>query len=304
MKRFILKTFCFLLPIILAGVCMEVLLRNTPNDYLHKKEYLDKYSNEIETLILGSSHSFYGINPIYFSSNAFNASHISQSLNYDFEIYKKYQDNFNNLKTIVIPISYFTLWGKLENGSEAWRVKNYSLYYEINTSGSTIDNTELFGNKLIVNIKRLYSYYVKSRGVSCSELGWGTCYKSEDSKDLVVSGKTAAKRHTRDDIYSEKNSNVLKENIITLNSLIESCKNIKIIFITPPAYKTYIKNLNIEQKTKTIEIITDIAHRNNCEYLNLLEDASFVSNDFYDADHLNELGAKKLSILLKEKMNL
>ena len=92
MKRFVIKTIYISLPILVVAILMEILLRNTPNDYLFKKQYLDKHSSEIETLILGSSHSFYGFNPEYFSSNTFNASHISQSLNYDFEILKKYQD--------------------------------------------------------------------------------------------------------------------------------------------------------------------------------------------------------------------
>lgn len=307
MKRILLKTFYFSLPIILVGLCMEVLLRNVPNDYLYKREYLDMHSNEIETLIMGSSHAFYGFDPIYFSSETFNASHISQSLNYDFEIYRKYQNDFNNLKTIILPISYFTLWGKLENSEESWRVKNYSLYYKIKTSGSVIDNTELFSNKFGINIKRLYLYYIKKQeSISCSEFGWGTAYESENSKDLIETGEIAAKRHTIMDIGSEKNASIFNENIEILNSIIALSKkrNVKIIFITLPAYKTYTEGLNEGQKAKTIEAIMDIEQKNNCVYLNLLEDQSFVSTDFYDADHLNEFGAKKISILLRETMDL
>ena len=306
MKKIILKVFCFLLPIILAGVCMEILLRNIPNDYLYKKEHLDKHSNEIETLILGSSHAFYGFDPIYFSSKTFNASHVSQTLDYDFEIFKKYQDNFNSLKTLIVPISYASLWEKLENTTESWRVKNYSLYYKINISKSIVNNTELFSNNLKTNIRRVYHFYVKNeKNISCSSLGWGTDYKSINSADLIETGKTAAERHTEENINAKESSKVFNDNIAILNSLVESCKkqNIRIIFITPPAYKTYIENLNKEQKTKTIETMTNFANRNNCEYLNLLEDSSFVSDDFFDADHLNEIGAKKLSMLLMEKID-
>ncbi len=68
MKRFVIKTIYISLPILVVAILMEILLRNTPNDYLFKKQYLDKHSSEIETLILGSSHSFYGFNPEYFVS--------------------------------------------------------------------------------------------------------------------------------------------------------------------------------------------------------------------------------------------
>ena len=83
------KTIYISLPILVVAILMEILLRNMPNDYLFKKKYLDEHSSEIQTLILGSSHSFYGIDPAYFNSKTFNASHVSQTLNYDLEIFQK-----------------------------------------------------------------------------------------------------------------------------------------------------------------------------------------------------------------------
>lgn len=180
MKQFLTKVIIISIPILFGAIIMEFLLRNTPNDYLFKKQYLDRNSSEIETLILGSSHSFYAFNPEYFSNNTFNASHISQSLNYDFEIHKKYQDQFKNLKTIILPISYFTLFGKLEAGSESWRVKNYIIYYDLNSSKSLIDYSEVLSNRINVNMKRIASYYILGNStISCTDLGWGTNYNSK-----------------------------------------------------------------------------------------------------------------------------
>ena len=73
MRKFSIKTLLFVVPILLLAVIIEIFLRLIPNDYLHKKKYLDAHSCDIETLILGSSHSFYGIDPNYFSNNTFNA---------------------------------------------------------------------------------------------------------------------------------------------------------------------------------------------------------------------------------------
>ena len=288
---------------------MEILLRNIPNDYEFKKEYLDKYSPEIETLILGSSHSFYGFNPVYFTNKTFNASHISQSLNYDFEIIKKYDYDFKQLKTIVLPISYFTLFTKLDAGTESWRVKNYILYYGLKTSNSYTDYTEVLSSKFNVNLKRLVSYYIISESaISCTNLGWGTNYKSENARDLIESGKTAAIRHSQDinDINDIKCKNILRDNELTLSSIIAWCKNrnIRIVLLTPPAFKSYRKNLIETQLNVTIEIAKRIdLDNNNCIYLNLLNDSNFVAKDFYDADHLSEIGAEKLSKLINEKIN-
>lgn len=298
MTKFISNTLIFAFPIFLVVIIMEILLRQIPNDYLFKKEYLDTHSKEIETLILGSSHSFYGINPIYFSSNAFNASHISQSPDYDFEIYKKYRNNLGNLKTIILEISYSNLFSRLETGAESWRIKNYVIYYDMKVSNSLRDHLEITSNRFSVNLRRLGSYYIKDNSnISCTELGWGTNAKSENANDLNESGKTAALRHTAKDF------DYYGKNITTLKLFIESCKRqkINIILIAIPAYKTYLQNLNTEQLEKTVETANELAKEyNNCQFINLLESTEFDENDFYDADHLNEIGAKKLSLLINK----
>lgn len=289
MRKFTIKTVFFLLPILVVAVSMEIFLRNIPNDYLYKKKYLDRHSNEIETLIFGSSHSFYGLNPDFFSSRTFNVAHISQSLNYDYEILKKYQDNLSGLKTVILTISYFTLYGKLENGNESWRVKNYVIYYGMNVANSFADYFEVFSNHPKVNLKRLGSYYIEdNQSISCSKLGWGTSYKSEKAKNLVETGKTAAKRHTRDGIHSKKYQDIFNDNKLYLSSIMDWCqkRNIKVLLITPPAFETYRQNINMEQYNITTETANGIASQyDNCAYINLFEDTNFTAKDFYDSDH-------------------
>jgi hypothetical protein len=307
MRRFIIKFIFFTLPVWAALFFEEALLRNIPNDYSYKKEYLDNYSTEVETLVLGSSHSYYGINPDFFTSSTFNASHVSQTLKYDYEILKKFQNNFDSLKTIILPVSYFTLFAKLEEGSESWRIKNYVIYYGINVALSIDDYSEFLSNNPKVNCKRLSSYYISGSGeLTCSKLGWGTGYKSENAKNLLETGKTASKRHTKENIYSEKNTNNFIENNSILLSIINLCnkRNIKLLLFTPPAFETYRQNIDPEQYEVTVKVANSVDKQyDNCIYINLFDDASFVEKDFYDADHLSEIGAEKLSKLINKKIN-
>jgi hypothetical protein len=305
MKDFILKTIYISLPILIFGLFLEISLRNLPNDFKIKKNYLDTNAPHIETLILGSSHSFYGLNPDYFSSKTFNASNISQSLNYDFKILQKYQDKLQSLKTIVLPISYFTLFSKLEAGSESWRIKNYVLYFKLNSNVLT-HHSEVLTNKLKVNTDRLISsYFTEHSNITCTTLGWGTKYNWKNARDLDITGEIASKRHTLQNIYSDKNQQIFNENISVLNSIIKWAdnNNIKIVFITPPAYETYRKHLNIEQLNTTIKTTIEICNKyKNCFYENLLEDDRFIAKDFYDADHLSNIGAEKLSKFINNKI--
>ena len=307
MKSFIIKTFLFSLPIVILLIPMEFLLRNIPNDYEYKKNYFDTHSDDIQILFFGSSHTYYGINPDYFFQKSFNAAHVSQSLDFDFEILNMYNDKWDNLKVIVLTISYFSLYEKLENVIDAWRIKNYTLYYGINAN-SLSDNSELLSIQFKHNLSRLFNYYINNiNEKTCSELGWGVQSRFENAKDLQETGKKAAKIHTYNDIYSDKNRNVLMENLEILNSFSEFCnqQNIKLIFITMPAYFTYRENLCAEQLNNTFDIINDFVKKHsNCFYINYLDDVDFVAEDFYDADHLNENGAKKLSLKLAHYIDL
>jgi len=92
---------------------------------------------------------------------------------------------------------------------------------------------------------------------------------------------------------------------LALNSIIKWCKdnNHKILLLTPPAFEPYRQNLNLEQLNTTIKTTSEVcSNYDNCTYMNLLSDTNFVSKDFYDADHLSEIGAKKLSRLINEKI--
>ena len=80
MSKFIKKVLIFSTPIIIFIILMEVLLREIPNDYSYKKNYLDTHSSEIETLFLGSSHTYYGVNPEFIKSNSFKISQKKRNL--------------------------------------------------------------------------------------------------------------------------------------------------------------------------------------------------------------------------------
>ncbi|GEM54868.1 hypothetical protein B0A58_08435 [Flavobacterium branchiophilum NBRC 15030 = ATCC 35035] len=302
MKIFIKKTFFFILPIIIAFVTIEILIRNIPNDYQVKKSYLDLHAGQIKTLILGSSHTFYGLDPRYIASNCYNASYISQPLNYDLEILEKYDTRFEQLQTIIVPIDYFSLYFTLNGGASDWRIKNYVIYYGFEPQNEVSKHFEILNVKFKDNIKRIWSFYFKNKSaITTEKLGWGNEYQSKYKKNLVATGKTAAKRH------GSKSKKHFKNNVKIVNDIIEYArkKHCKLILVTSPAYKTYTDQLHIEQLEQIETQIQKFVklNRHVC-YYNFLKDSSFIATDFYDADHLNEKGAlkwsKKIQLLLKK----
>ena len=298
MRKFIIKILFFLSPILIIAISIEILLRNIPNDYSYKNNYLEENADNLETLFLGSSHSYYGINPQYCTGNSFNASHISQTIDLDFQLLKKYSSDLKNLKFLVIPIDYFTLYSRTSTDVESWRMKNYHIYYNLKTSLNPIDYFELFSFNLNQNYKRISEYYFRNKNnLTCSKLGYGNII--EKQADLIESGKIAAARHT---IYDEK---YINESIEIINDFIYYAEenNILILFYTSPAYITYRANLNSTQLNFTIKTIDSICNNHkNSVYINLLDDERFLKDDFRDADHLNRNGAIKLTTIIDAKI--
>jgi hypothetical protein len=302
--KLILKLVLFVIPILIISISVEFLFRAIPNDYSYKNEFLLNNDTNVEVLILGSSHSYYGVNPEYITKyNSFNLSHVSQSLNIDFLLLQKY--NFKKLNTLILPISYFTFWSDLTKGSESFRIKNYLNYYNLPVRKREIEDFELFNSKIDKMIKTIFNYYInplKKDLKNVNEKGYGENYKkSGNIKKLKKTGLIASKRHS---YFGRENR--IDTNLQIVEKIIRHCRkrNIKILLITTPTYKSYYNNLDTIQLAETTKYCDLIAKKHpECRYLNLLQDKRFQEEDFRDADHLSAIGARKLSTILNDYLD-
>ncbi len=310
MKKILLKISILSIPIIILGIIMEIALRKIPNDYSLKNEYLNKHATEIETLILGSSEATYGIDPKYFTSNTFNASYLAQDLNYDLLILKKFKKKLTNLKTIILPISYTTLYNSLDSST---LLKYYIIYFDLKPNSpyefkyfNFKYNSELLTRHFSINKGYLYSYYVKHDPnnplIFCTNLGW--CNTSRAlGRDLSDINLVSLKEAKEDNIIVEENEKKISENLFKLNSIINICrdKNINLILFATPTYKTYYDNLDKNILISSINSTKEIAKTyEKCIYLDYSKGIDFNSKDFLDGIHFNKSGTKKLSLKLNQ----
>ncbi|MBQ5540938.1 MAG: DUF1574 family protein, partial [Bacteroidales bacterium] len=132
--------------------------------------------------------------------------------------------------------------------------------------------------------------------------GWGTAY-GLSKKDMASwnngsEADAAVKRHTAKNFdYVEKNYKCLKE-------IAEFCKsrNIKLVLVTTPCWHTYYDNLGQEQLSKVYELTQKLTDEYGCQYFNYLKDNRFVAEDFYDSNHLSDVGAEKFTKMLKDTL--
>jgi hypothetical protein len=162
------------------------------------------------------------------------------------------------------------------------------------TTYNISDYSEVLSNKLDINLQRIDSYYLLGQtNITSSKLGWGEGFPSDVKLDLVEKGRVAAQRHRRtSDFYVEENIEILRSLIAFATE-----RDIQVIFYTPPAFQTYVENLNKKQLHRTISTMHDLDKEyQNVTYVNFLTSRLFQEADFYDADHLNERGAKKFTL--------
>lgn len=297
MKRFIIQTILLVFPVLAVMILLECSLRNVSNDYIYKRDWMQAHSSEVKILNFGSSHTYFGIRPQFFCDCAFNLAFTSQSLKYDNFLYNQYALKCDSLRYIILPISYFTLRSDLEKGSEWWRAKGYCIYM-----GCT---DHLYNPRYMLEItskdklKMLPEVLFGECDLkSCDEYGFGVSYKKEYRvDDWSSSGSVAAKRHTSTHVER------VDTNIQYLLSIINSCKErgVNVLLLTTPVYYTYMEALDTVQLEEMISVCNRLDDNNeHVVYLNWLQHQAFTEDDFYDADHLNEYGAEKLTKMLDE----
>ncbi|WP_053975778.1 hypothetical protein [Mangrovimonas xylaniphaga] len=293
MKSFVKLFLFFIFPLLLGGIGLELLLRQIPNDYQIKGKYLRKHASSVETLVLGSSHSMYGINPEYLDASAYNASFVSQTTDLDLAILEKFMPELSNLKTVIVRLSYATLFETLSETSANWRLKDYIIYFDLNTKSTVLRHSELFSLKLKTNLDRLWDYYVLGNSeIQCYSLGWADNSFLQSPMDLDLASLRAAQRHTisNDDQYVD--------NVEAFERMAKLCQdnNINLILVTLPGYLSYRDNLDPLQLQKMLDFASQIeSNYKNTKYYNFLSDPDFSENDFFDGDHLNAQGAKKIT---------
>ena len=280
MKGFITELIKFLIPCLLLMVIFELMLRIIPNDYRNKSAFLDENSDSIEVLILGNSHSENGLNPEYLTKCSFNAAFPAQSLDYDYEILKKYEHKWSNLEYIILPISYGSFFEKLESTTEKWRITEYTLHFKLRTNKHLKYRSEMLSNRFNVNITRLFNYYIlRKDNVKCTRSGWNVTYSSssKSNKTLMETGLINAKS------YTAKSLQYFDEMASALRSIVDFGErhSFQVILFTPPAFETYRENLNQEQISKTIKTATIISQKYEyCDYYNMLDDSLLISTIF------------------------
>lgn len=307
MKKFTIFIVGFSFCLILVLLSGEYFLRTIPNDFSTKMKLFQQQKDKIEVLILGSSHAYVGVNPAYFISPTFNFANSSQTLDLDEQLFKKIKDDLPQLKTVIIPISYFSYVLALEDGKSAAKIKNYNIYYGIYSHTYELKNQfEILNQYPKVNWKRYQKYlaypfaevFTDANGFKSKGIG----KKALSPAEALNNTLTNHTRNISDPLIQLR----IDQNYHSLQQIIDWCqeKNINVVLLTTPVQASYLKGLDPIQKQDFLQKTeTIVAKNNHLRWFNYLDLGHiFTSQDFKDVDHLSIDGAKKLSIMVNKEL--
>lgn len=302
MKKFLLKLALFLLPIFLMWGGLEVFYRTVPNNYTEKANNISLYYNTAEVLILGNSHSFYGLNPDDFYQKAYNLANISQSLYFDELLLYRHIDRFSKLKYVVVNVDYFTLSQEDDKMEDKWRKYFYHAQMDVDVPAITGFDVKQYSLALAprysITAENIRKYRESGTLAEGKTNGWAPKQGVDTTYNNARFGKIIANKH-------EYGTDDFSNNINRLQRMITACskRGVKVLLVTMPVISHYADNVdkvklhNIKEVCRQLE-----AKNNNAAYLDLFQHPLFNNNDFHDTDHLNIAGAKKCSVLVSKTL--
>lgn len=296
-KTFALRALGFLLVPLLVVVAAEAWVRAQPNAARYKHAWLADSAASVGTLVLGSSHTYYGICPETLADDAFSLALPSQTLRYDLALLRRYP--LPRLHTLVVPLSYFTLHEDLETTSrEPHTAARYRIYMDVDEHAAW--SRYGFEAAWPAAFREKLRRALRGERMTWSRRGQGLDFRQEENEKPIDNGRERAEANTFADA-----GEAFRDNVRRLDEIAAWCRarGVRLVLLTTPVSEAFRRHEDATQR-KAVDAACRGLLRRYPEIVRLdySADSRFGAADFHDADHLNTRGAEKLTRLVRESL--
>ena len=292
MKKFIIKALIFLvIPVFLACVTIFIYKSKVNNIRIDESTHI---------LILGDSHTQSGIDDSKIK-NSLNISQSSEHFLYSYNVLKLLLDNNSQIDKVILGVSYHSFGKSYDKyiQDEDKTIVMFPRYLPILDKESITDINELPLKQLKGIFKNIVIGLFNNSAIQNYSF-IGSFYNSNRSNLNDSTINAAIQRH-----YFTESGNVQKYSdyqVKYLNKIVELCsaKNIELIVVNTPINNNYYKNIPenfVTNYYSTIQLFGDKI------YFYDFHSVFFPKDCYGDGDHLNSIGAKRLSLLISERIN-
>ena len=295
MKKFLRNIALYALPVLIVAGVMEFVVESIPNSYTYKCDYMEQHGQQIQTLLLGSSNAYDGLNPSALP-NAFNLANSSQTLEDDYRLLAKYIGSMESLQTVIVGLDYHALGAT----SQANRRTYYTIYMDlyprwpISKYSFEICNPEML-------VKKIIKYAVSRDVTRCDSLGQRVGHTREAAETGAEWWNKDVDALVNNDRLDIGNRTLeIEENTRYLKAIVDLCNahNVQPIIVQMPVMEEYKRLLPKEQ----IALMEDVLHSLDTSAICI--DASeweIPEDGWYNATHLTKEASEEFTMKLTDE---
>ena len=304
------KLVLLVIPLLLLLVYSEYRLSFLNSAYYLKRVGLEQQGKQVKVLVMGSSNTAYGVAPEMFSHRGYNLAFMGSGMFSDASLVEKYSEKMPQLKLVVLTANYFTMGLDYSTFSQSWRQffvrQNFNV--PVTPSAGILDDLgfwlqprnfsriALYGDQAL---SKTLDKHSKPVDIITTPSGWFDGGNASGGEAAIKAGIVAAEAHNESvDVEN------YKRNISFWEPLIENLqrKNIDALIVLLPTDESYHGNLDKAKVSLMNQSLREFSTRHNIQFVDYSEDPRFSLSDFTTVmpDHLNAVGAKKISNILDE----
>lgn len=299
MKRFVKDIIYGVLFFCLVWGLMEWAMAVAPcvNEYAYKYHYI-QHNDSIKTLLIGNSYFENSINPHYLGDSVFDFANSGRWIYFDVQLMPRIVDEMPNLKTVIFPMGYDRPYHSLHYDSLRDIDKDYIYYYEksMHILYDRFPENIWYSSALVTNKFGLqyWSFYPKDK------LGYSSLDGQRDNwhNEQIFEPKY---------LQSDKADLCYKEYRMYLMQLAQICaqKKLRFVVVTCPCADCYLAKTTDKGLRRLYDLVDSVAAYYPIEYYNYLDDQQFRADSiYYNASHLNTIGADMFAKRLKDDLGL
>lgn len=271
------------------------------NDYSYKYNYI-KNNPAIKTLLIGHSHFENGLNPYLLGDSTFDCAMGGRGrwMGWDVQLAGKLYVTMPNLKTIIYPLSYSAPFESPHYRKPVPSNVQEYLYFYSRYMHAYYDRfpQNLFYSSALAFNKMGPNYWVDK---NVDSLGYrpykGQC---ENWKNM----------HNTNDVsffVGEIADLCYQEYIGYMIQLAKTCydNNIRFIVVTCPHSNAFLQNTHPDVLCKIFAVVDSVRKFYPVDYYNYIDDEEFREDSlYYNASHLNSVGADLFAIRVRKDINM
>lgn len=312
--RFLGQLILFCLPVACAWLLLEWFAAGIPNSYSIKRDQLRQRASEVDTLILGPSNGYFGIDPKELPGSAYNLANVAQSLYYDDQLLLKVLPSLPKLRRVIVTLHYvslFTDFHEVEREywyQQEWRIPPPHPHERLDVrmfSPVALRSLESVVAELFAGYKRFKhgqpfnrrdDPQIDERGFYLPE-GWGPNYPRPDLSQNE--GQRNAQIHHR-----LMRLRTEQPNLSSLEHLLGTLQahRIEAILVLPPVWRTYADAMKPVYRDRLFAELDRLKQAYHAEVFSFLTAPEFGPEDFIDVQHLNPSGAAHFTKVLSRAL--